>query len=229
MTEYLRTATPHEYPSKNLELLSKLFEFGDNRDTFFCNSALFHRARGLPYPYREPTFEERQASAKLHSLYGVPFLSFGRTRSSRTYPYACSKVYDLRNYTDFTLWGPFMEDGSEKVDWERVEAIMVVLGHNLQLLTTRTSGIFKYIWAKPFAGAVPNSYRSPSNPHGEAGDGSRDNRDPALDAMDPYNVTGTYMRVCKTTDKRIWLLINDTGSLLSRYVVNSVMTPAVDH
>lgn len=47
-------------------------------------------------------------SAKLHCLYGDMTLECARTRTRglRVYPYACSKVYDLREFTPRTRWGP---------------------------------------------------------------------------------------------------------------------------
>lgn len=57
----------------------------------------------------------------------------GRLRSTRTYPYALSRVYDLRQYTTLNEWGPFMDDSTGRVDWEKMEAILVVMGYNLGL------------------------------------------------------------------------------------------------
>lgn len=185
VVEFLQTAAPSE-SSLNIALLSGLTEDERNREFLFCNSELFQRSRGTNCA--EPSLE-RQLSAKLHCLYGVPIESTGRTRSSRTYPYACSKVYDLRNYTHNTIWGPYLDDGSLYVDWEKMEAIMVVIGHNLRTLSERTrNGIYESIWSKPFTGVVPGSYVSLSVPKVEEGT-------PLLEAMDPFGVTGTYMRV----------------------------------
>jgi hypothetical protein len=131
---------------------------------------------------------EHQLSAKLHCLYGVPIEYLKRTTCKPVYPYAASNVYDLRQYTVKTFWGPFLDDGSQDVDWEKVEAIMVVLGHNLQMFSDRTNGIFEPIWTDPFLGATPNSYLAPSLPPSEGPPDS-------LDLEDPYNVTGTWMRV----------------------------------
>ena len=139
--------------------------------------------------------EGRHLSAKLHCLYGIPIESTGRTRSSKTYPYACSKVYDLRNYTDKTMWGPFMEDGSGNVDWERVEAIMVVLGYNLRLFTANHQGMYKAIWARPLVESVPNSYISYSVPRPSY-------RESELGMQDPYGISGTWMRIVCFLGKR---------------------------
>lgn len=99
----------------------------------------------------EPARKEHQQSAKLHCLYGKPIINQGRLRSTRTYPYAVSKVYDLRQYTDFTKWGPFMNDATGRVDWEMVEAILVVLGHNFN--QRRVAKLFGDIWDCPFSGS----------------------------------------------------------------------------
>ncbi|KAK1699755.1 F-box domain-containing protein [Colletotrichum godetiae] len=124
-----------------------------------------------------------QQSAKLHCLYGRPIFNFGRTRSSRVYPYAACRVYDMRQYTTRTKWGPFRDDDSGRVDWEKMEAIMIVLGSNIksQRLTAK---VFSNLWEKPFAGSWSGSY-VPS-----PGRGIRDS-----DLEDPYGVAGTWLRV----------------------------------
>ncbi len=183
--DLLATAAPGQN-SRNVALLSQLSENERNREFLFCNSQLFQRSRGSSCTELSM---ERQLSAKLHCLYGVPIEATGRTRSSRTYPYACSKVYDLRNYTQNTIWGPYMDDGSLNVDWGKIEGIMVVIGHNLRMFSERTrNSIYESIWSKPFAAAVPDSYVSLSLPR-------IDEVTPPPAAMDPFNVTGTYMRV----------------------------------
>lgn len=185
VVDLLMTATPGQN-SQNVDLLSRLSGEERSRDFLFCNSELFQRSKGSSCT---DLSIERQLSAKLHCLYGVPIKTTGRTRSSRTYPYACSKVYDLRNYTPNTLWGPYRDDGSLSVDWEKLEAVMVVIGHNLDLFSDRTgNSVYRLIWSKPFAAAVPDSYVSLSLPRIEE-------ITPPPDALDPFNVTGTYMRV----------------------------------
>lgn len=131
--------------SQNLQLLLEYFLNTDNIDAFLCASSLFGRAGG---DVRRPasTVELQQASAKLHCLFGVPIESIpnrtpfnidrpldldrskspasctrSHTRSLLTHPYARAKVYDLREYTDGSLWGPFKDDGQQRVDWEKVE------------------------------------------------------------------------------------------------------------
>ncbi|TKA65617.1 hypothetical protein B0A55_07288 [Friedmanniomyces simplex] len=209
--------------SSNLQLLIEHFHDTTNVDAFLCSSTLFDRA-GNENQQPAETEELRQASAKLHCLFGVPIdvvpsrlthsyqrpdLSVSPSSCTRlqmrplpTHTYARSKVYDLRQYTEHTLWGPFMDDGSQRVDWEKVEAVMVVLGFNLNKFTERSDGRWPCIWDKPFIGASPNSYSSQA----AIAAPSRDIEDDdnmlkirelalALDAQDPYGVTGTWMRV----------------------------------
>ncbi|KAI3402171.1 hypothetical protein diail_100 [Diaporthe ilicicola] len=191
--------------SQNISTLRECFSSESSVNEFFCKSFLFQRARApvknFVFPKQPPT-EERQMSAKLHCLYGVPVLNFSRLRSSRTYPFAISKVYDIREYTTQTRWGPFMDEGpgpigtdinrdgrqglpGDRVDWEKVEAIMIVLGHNLKTKGLDRLPVFNQFWGVPFAGCWPNSYvPEPIN---------RDITD--LELRDPYDVTGTWLRV----------------------------------
>jgi hypothetical protein len=171
----------------NVSFLAELFQRPANVDCLLSTSSLYERARrdvGRP----TITQTERHLSAKLHCLYGVPILYPKRTRCKPVYPYATSKVYDLRQYTEKTFWGPLQDDGSQEVDWEKAEAIMLVLGHNLQIFSEQTNGIFEPIWTKPFSGATPDSYVSPPSP-------ALEGLPVPLEFKDPYNVTGTWMRV----------------------------------
>lgn len=147
---------------------------------------------------------QQKLSAKLHALYGVPVQHLKRgSRGSTTTRYALrgnteamvkyvrSKVYDLRQHTDHTFWGPFLDDGSQDVDWEKIEAIMLILDYNLKTYARafevpNDSAIPD--WTKPFNGTNPYSYASkkssipmqPTTP---------------LEAQDPYNITGTWIRI----------------------------------
>jgi hypothetical protein len=183
----LRSAAPNQAPSENTALLAEYFSNPANQEAFFCNSTIFERAKGSENQSPPPTPAECQLSAKLHCLFGVPIMAVGRTRSSHTYPYACSIVYDMRNYTPNSMWGPFRDDASQGVDWEKVEAIMVVLGRNLKRFDEGTYGRFKHPWKKAFIQAVPNSYVSTSKP--------QEGLALPLDSLDPYGVTGTWERV----------------------------------
>ena len=151
--------------------------------------------------YAPPERSLRQLSAKLHCLYGVsidcvrkdttasPRYSL-RSDTAPIHPYARSLVYDLRQHTDHTLWGPFLDDGSQNVDWEKVEAIMIILDHNMKKSTEAQhlyEGLVE-VQSKPFVGASPKSFISPP---------STIPMEPSLplEAQDPYNITGTWMRV----------------------------------
>ncbi len=154
------------------------------------------------------TERERQLlSAKIHCLYGVPIHEVhrgtvqtdGKRYSLRNdtaplHPYVRSRVYDLRQHTknqNASFWGPYIANGSQEVDWEKLEAIMVILHHNMSHFA-RTHEVFSKDaipdWTVPFQGANAYSYRSmkmdvPMNPP------------VPLEAQDPYNVSGKWMRV----------------------------------
>lgn len=257
----VNTASKDQGNSKNIELLNAAFQDTDNIDTFLCSSSLFERA-GNGYQEAAGTAELRQASAKLHCLYGVPidvvptarsFTSLlltqlsgvtggsatitlttsnpsdrrnsaneadslppsSGTRSNtrrpltHTHTFARSKVYDLREYSEGTLWGPFHRDGQQRVDWEKVEAIMIVLGFNLRKFSDRSGGRFPRVWDEPFVGATPGSYLSPPrierSPSEVEADDEAEEIEPELkrvrelaldlDSRDPYGISGSWMRV----------------------------------
>jgi hypothetical protein len=171
-----------------------MFSKDETVEAFLQGSSLFSRLRdevrqvnreNVPAPTSTDHAHRalQRKSAHLHCLYSKPILNVGRLRSTRTYPYACSKVYDLREYTDRSGWGPFMNDGSFNVDWEKVEAILIVLGHNIGS-RSRMARIFGEIWNSPFSGSFSNSFMAPP---------PRDIT--SLEARDPYSVTGTWYRV----------------------------------
>ena len=97
------------------------------------------------------------------------------------------------------LWGPFMQRDlpySEdiQVDWERVEALMFILAWNMEescKCQMENKGIWNLLphsWAGPFVGVTPNSFEAPSR--------SLSGRlDFVPKPQDPYNITGTWMRV----------------------------------
>lgn len=172
--------------SRNASLLRSLFADDSNREAFLQQSFLFERVRHESHqPLYRPKVprQHHQQSAKLHCLYGRPILNIGRLRSNRTYPFACSKVYDLREYTRLTKWGPFMNDDTDRVDWEKMEAILVVLGHNIGA-SRFIAKLFGDIWDTPFATSWPKSFMSSPMPDISS-----------LSARDPYGVTGLWCRV----------------------------------
>lgn len=226
----LQTACTDVDESANVQLLSDYFADQDNIDVFLCSSSLF-RTAGTKDQQAAPTQALQQASAKLHCLYGKPVDPVPSKRSSASYSMtafftlrridtgspssntraqnrgipahtvARSKVYDLREYTDGSIWGPFMSDGSQNVDWEKVEAIMLVLGFNLADFTERSDGRFPLLWDRPFDGVTPQSYVSPQISASDDSEMEESHSSipkeltPSLDDLDPYGVTGTWMRV----------------------------------
>ena len=168
--------------SQNIRYLQALFSNELAVDVFLQQSSLFERMRSTAHISRPPR-EEHQMSAKLHCLYGRPILQARRTLFARSHPYACSRVYDLRQYTPRTKWGPFRDDDSGRVDWEKVEAISIVLAKNVRNQWPQAE-ILDEIWDTPFFGSFPRSFVPTTEP--ELGD---------LDARDPYGVTGSWYRV----------------------------------
>ena len=168
----------------------------DNIEAFLCQSTTFARSRirseaeGSRGILTAASFESRQASAKLHVHYGTPIFCPRRTKYNQAYPYAISMVYDLRNYTEETLWGPYLADGQASVDWEKMEAVMIVLGWNLRVFMEQSSGggVFgpRSIWREPWVGASPGSY-----------DAGKCGLPQALPegVVDYYGIQGTWMRV----------------------------------
>ncbi|RSM18436.1 hypothetical protein CDV31_002761 [Fusarium ambrosium] len=177
--------------SRNAALLQRIFRDGTTSEAFLQRSSLFervhdhhrHSTSAAPQSVNAERRAIHQKSAHLHCLYGRPILNAGRLRSHRTYPFACSKVYDMREYTENTRWGPFLADGSDGVDWEKVEAILVVLSNNVGP-RRMVSQIFGEIWDKPFSGSWPDSFKVPP---------PRDIT--SLEARDPYGVTGTWRQI----------------------------------
>ncbi|KAH8718950.1 hypothetical protein HC256_003574 [Beauveria bassiana] len=189
--------------SRNADFLRQLFGSSEStRAAFLERSFLFERVRcerplafprsgnndaGAAAAAAAAAAETHQRSARLHCLYGAPILNVGRLRSTRTYPFACSTVYDMRGHTERTGWGPFRDDGSGKVDWEKVEAVMVVLGYNIQSKRF-VSKLFSDVWNTPFSGSWSQSFmQTPAlSPAHEPS---------SLELSDPYGVTGTWYRV----------------------------------
>lgn len=84
------------------------------------------------------------------------------------HPFARSRVYDLRRYRAANFWGPFMDDGSGRIDWEKVESIFIVLGYGLRMINERSGrnmfpnfglGADDNMWC----GLAANSYNSVKN------------------------------------------------------------------
>ncbi|KAF2117108.1 hypothetical protein BDV96DRAFT_571564 [Lophiotrema nucula] len=188
--DLLRTAIERDGVSKNKAALTEVFNKPSNLDAFLYRSSLYHRA-GTESQDAAETEEDRQMSAKLHCLYGVPSGVSGR-RSLSTHAHARARVYDLRSYTKNTKWGPFRDDGSMKVDWEMLESIMIDLGYNSGTCCRRFTRHFKQfepVWSEPFGGIVrdkplkdyaPKLLMEPDLP---------------LHLKDPYNISGEWLRI----------------------------------
>ncbi|KAL9000691.1 MAG: hypothetical protein Q9169_000727 [Polycauliona sp. 2 TL-2023] len=155
-------------------------------------------------------------SAKLHCLYGVPVQRTRITEPDRSshqrrlcsgvnvklHPFARSRVYDLRQHSESTLWGPFAEDGSQNVDWEKLEAIMMILDYNIRNFTNKYVAHGSNLippWDRPFVGVTPHSLNLNQNPL----EASIERPPPLpIDLQDPYGASGTWMRVVCFLDYR---------------------------
>lgn len=215
-------ADPKRTSSLNVRFLQEHFEQSVpgniNIEIFGCQSSVYTRARLPLTPHAEisyPPFADRQASAKLHVFHGAPIWRTPRLLFADVYPYAISRVYDLRNYTEQTLWGPFLPDGQATVDWEKMEAAMIVLGQNVTEFAFQSTGILSPLWYHEWDGVAPGSFTNRPFP--------RPLETTQLSFKDPYNVTGSYLRVnclpLPVIDLSPLMLTLMSGCLFSRYAI----------
>ncbi|CAK7234413.1 hypothetical protein SBRCBS47491_008940 [Sporothrix bragantina] len=200
--------------------LKRLINGRANYETFFCGSFLFDRIRNSPTSHSvgpltipDKPQAHNQASAELHCLLGAVVLqySMGPKTVIPAYPYAVSKVYDMREYSRASLWGPFMSDGSGNVDWEKVEAIMLVLRYNLRRKDFLRYDVISAYWNSTFVGSSPGSYRPLLRKMEDLPDDTV-----PLDAQDPYGVTGTWMRLVSFLDYSDFFAYNFPEAAMGR-------------
>ncbi|EXJ92687.1 hypothetical protein A1O3_01239 [Capronia epimyces CBS 606.96] len=183
--------------SKTTDFLADLFQKSNNANDFLCKSSLFSLARPESWTVA-PTEALCQLSAHLHPCLYMTLATIAASIPPHpvrhVHPYARARVYDLRRYTAANMWGPFLDDGSQRVDWEKVLAIMILLAYNHHIYTERrsSSGSSSILrpWENAFSGIAPNSFVSCPL----SGTPTPTLR-PDLDAIDPYGVTGTWMRI----------------------------------
>jgi hypothetical protein len=184
---FLSYASEQDGESRNISTLAKVFKQPQNLDAIMYGSSLYQRA-GSQWESSIKTGEDQQISAKLHCLHGMTLDARGR-RSLSAHPYARSRIYDLRNYTDETRWGPFRDDGSMRVDWEMLESVMINLTYNSCICCPRFMPRFLPTWNDPFSGVVKDHVRAqypatlPMEP------------EIPVELKDPYNISGIWHRV----------------------------------
>ena len=199
--DLLTTSTSN--PKLNTAFLDHHFTSRSNISAFLRRSSLFERCG---YETDEPAENEslQQLSAKLQGFYGHQVEPLSEDvddgTAVRVHPCARSRVYDLRRFSSDNLWGPFMDDGSQRIDWEKLQAIFIDLCFNLRMYGDRsrrmspgTSPMMSEVgslWSQPFQGLAPQSYRS--RPLSGT---LTPVQNPDLIAQDPYGVTGTWMRI----------------------------------
>ena len=190
----LSTGSDRDGASLNRDELVKLFSSPQNADTFLHRSSLYARA-GTENQSQAFDIETRHQSAKLHCIYGIPNDATGR-RALSTHPFARSHVYDLRNYSKRSRWGPFRNDGSMRVNWELMESIMVVLGYNNSLCSRRYMDRFTLPWSTPFANIFQDRFAHlPSTTSTLPSPSLTTEPSLPLNLQDPYNISGIWARV----------------------------------
>lgn len=170
--------TTQARPLTNTTFLASQFHHAtrrSNASTLLRQSSLFRRC-GTPYDDPAESVVARQLSARLHVYSALPL----ELRESEyiemqgaqyLHPFARSRLYDLRRYKTANFWGPFMDDGSGRIDWEKVQNIYIVLGYGLRMLSERTGNQLgsSVSWGmglngsddhEMFQGLAPQSYRS---------------------------------------------------------------------
>ncbi|KZO92874.1 hypothetical protein CALVIDRAFT_540549 [Calocera viscosa TUFC12733] len=70
----------------------------------------------------------RQSAAKLHVHYGMSDWDLTTVRGRGL---AREKVYLLSNYNEKNRWGPYVHDYTRTPNWEQLEAMMLVVGRNV--------------------------------------------------------------------------------------------------
>lgn len=189
-----KTGSEHQGKSLNRNELISLFSSPQNADTFLHKSSLYGRA-GTELQSQALDPETRQKSARLHCIHGIPSDTTGR-RILSTHPFARSCVYDLRNYTRRSRWGPFRNDNSMRVDWEVIESIMIVLGYNNRLCSRRYMDRFTLPWSSPFANIFQDRFVSlPSTTSTPPAPSLVLEPSLPLELQDPYNISGIWARV----------------------------------
>lgn len=193
-TTLLSSANPDSLASSNVKFLVNQFQSPANVERFLARSKLFARARLCSRTSNDIS----QLCAKLHTLYGTSVDCLGRRCSNATYPYARAVTYDLRGFTDNNLWGPFLDESSEemgglRVDWDKVEAIMIVLGYNLRHFHEHHD--MDVVWESPFNGLNGETQKQIERWKENGGVELIKQPDLNVDDLDPYKITGTYRRV----------------------------------
>ncbi|CAI6332056.1 unnamed protein product [Periconia digitata] len=183
----------HDGESRNVCELRKLLAIPGNLDAFLCKSSLYAQG-GTSTQKAASTEEYRQLSAKLHCYYGIPNTAMGR-RALSTHPYARARVYDLRKYTDQTRWGPFLADGSLRVDWEMIEVIMIVIGYNSSMSCRRFMTRYRLPWSEPFEGVIHDPTKKQLPLKQPPSLGIPKTLDFPLRYYDPYGVSGVWSRI----------------------------------
>jgi hypothetical protein len=112
-------STPSANPSANLMWLALILR---------KNTVLLERTEGV---HEEEEGEEMQLCAQLHTYFGITARDVTRMRRAEARGY----VYALRNYQYANDFGPFLADGSGRVNWVHMQALHHVVSMHLLSLS----------------------------------------------------------------------------------------------
>lgn len=213
----LSTADTDGEASHNVALLKDAFAASPNTDGLLYHSCIFGLLDDQNWWWPETTTDdsktERLLCSKLRALYGSSTPDLPRKARDQLLHYSRSIIYDLRGYTEWNMWGPFLDERNGdpkeglKVDWEKIEAIMVDLSRNMKHFSEH-HGV-EIVWDGPFVGVTGRQV--PTTPWtGEPTPKMPVIRqpEPSIDAKDPYGITGTWRRVVCFLDYNDFYLFN---------------------
>ena len=97
-------------------------------------AAMLRRSPFLEQPDWEESEDERQLRARLHTYYGLSSSDFQPAKRTESRAF----VYAMRNYRYDNDFGPFLMDGSGRVNWYHVRAIHHVMSMHIVPATEET-------------------------------------------------------------------------------------------
>jgi hypothetical protein len=120
------------YTSLNLQILANLAECRDGIESLIHDSPLQPRLGRLTRSMWHAEMEKRRSAsaARLHVMYGLTTREHLQHRSRGA---ARRKVYDWSLTGPANDYAPLLRDGSGKVDWPLLEAIVSVIGRNFTM------------------------------------------------------------------------------------------------
>lgn len=97
-------------------------------------AAMLRASQLLEYDGWEPSPEEHQLRARLHSYFGLTPTDFQPSKRTESRAF----VYAMRNYKYDNDFGPFLMDGSGRVNWHHVQTIHHIMSMHIVPATEET-------------------------------------------------------------------------------------------